>query len=258
LQFNAGARTTSRFASLAAAVLVVGAAAAGATGCGGHRPRPAALRVERADLVQLAHTLQRLQRPTATEVVAARAAWSSIAGGLPDGVAPALRVKVTAAERRAATLALPAEVTTEGSITGPAAELAGMLKAYVRLTQRGWQYLAAALAAGSGTSSAHSAAHARQSAPGVTGAVAPAPGGRGSSATARFLHANAPLYVYCVYDGHYDLSLIGKVVQSAYFKLGGPPAFGASLTQSQVEALARAYSIPATRLEPHPAPSVAV
>ena len=66
------------------------------------------------------------------------------------------------------------------------------------------------------------------------------------------------LYIYCVYDGHYDLSLIGKAVQSAYRKLGGAPAFGASLTQSQVEALARAYSIPAVRLEPHPAPGVVV
>ncbi len=208
--------------------------------------------------MQLAHTLQRLQSPTAAEVAAARAAWPSVAGGLPNGVVPALRVKVAAAERRAATLVLPAEVTTEGSVTGPAAELAGMLKSYVRLTQRGWQYLAAALAAGSGTSSTHSAAHARRSAPGATRGVAPAPGGGESSATARFLHANAPLYIYCVYDGHYDLSLIGKVVQSAYLKLGGAPAFGASLTQSQVEVLARAYSIPATRLEPHPAPGVVV
>ena len=173
--------------------------------------------------MQLAHTLQRLQSPTAAEVAAAGAAWPSLAGGLPSEPTPSLRVKVAAAERRAAALALPAEVTTEGSVTGPAVELAGMLKSYVRLTQRGWQYLAAALGGGS-----------------------------------RFLRANAALYIYCVYDGHYDLSLIGKVVQSAYRKLGGAPAFGASLTQSQVEALAHAYSIPAVRLEPHPAPTLVV
>ncbi len=214
--------------------------------------------MERADLVQLAHTLQQLQTPTAGEVAAARAAWPSFVGGLPGSVAPALRVKVAAAERHAATLTLPAEVTTEGSVTGPAVGLAGMLKSYVRLTQRGWQYLAAALAAGSATTSASSASHSHQSAPSATRSPAPAPGGGESAATVRFLRANAPLYIYCVYDGHYHLSLIGKTLQSAYLKLGGAPAFGASLTQSQVEALAQAYSIPATRLEPHPAPGVVV
>jgi hypothetical protein len=39
---------------------------------------------------------------------------------------------------------------------------------------------------------------------------------------------------------------------SGYEKLGGPQAFGAALTQAQVNALAGAYSIPAARLEPHP------
>ncbi len=187
--------------------------------------------MERADLVQLVHTLQQLQTCTAAEVAAARAAWPPLAGGLPNSVAPALRTEVATAERRAAALTLPAEVTTEGGLTGPAAELAGMLKSYVRLTQRGWQYLTGALAAGRNGKRA---------------------------ASARFLHANAPLYIYSVYDGHYHLSLIGKTLQSAYLELGGAPEFGASLTQSQVGALASAYSIPATRLTPHPAPGVVV
>ncbi len=176
--------------------------------------------------MQLAHTLRQLQTPAAGEVAAARAAWPSLAGGLPRAVAPALRMEVATAAHRAAALALPADITTEGSITGPAVGLAGMLKSYVRLTQRGWQYLAAA--------------------------------GTASKAAARFLHANAPLYIYCVYDGHYHLSLVGKALQSAYRKLGGAPAFGASLTESRVEALARFYSIPSVRLEPHPAPGVVV
>ena len=252
-------------------------------GCGGAHPRPAALRVERVDFVALAHTLQRLQSPTTAEVAAARVAWPSLAGGLPRAVAPALHAEAATAERSAAALTLPAEVTTEGSVTGPAAELAGMLKSYVRLTQRGWQYLATALGAGSGIAVSHAKAPVHQAAR-VGGSAAPAPGGGGgaavapgvggaaaargaapaargagvSTAAARFLRANAALYIYCVYDGHWDLSLIGKVVQSAYGDLGGPSAFGASLTPSQVEALARAYSIPAARLEPHPAPSVVV
>lgn len=238
-------------------------------GCGGAHPRPAALRVERADLVQLAHTLLRLRRPTTAEVAAARVPWPTLAGGLPRAAAPPLRVEVATAERHAAALTLPAEVTTEGSLTGPAAELAGMLKSYVRLTQRGWRYLATALDAGSATSSTRAAAtQLRRSARGAAGGAVPAPasgsggtdaGSNGvSTAAARFLRANAALYIYCVYDGHYHLSLIGKVLQSAYRELGGPSAFGVSLTPSQVEALARAYSIPGARLEPHPAPSLVV
>jgi hypothetical protein len=233
-------------ARFAAAALAVGVAVAGATGCGGRHPRPAALRVERADLVLLAHTLQQLHAPTTGEVVAARAAWPPLASGLPREVAPALRTAVAAAERRASALTLPAEITTEGSITGPAAQLAGMLKSYIRLSQRGWQYLATALARQAATTLAQPAAHARRS----------ASGDDGSAAITQFLRANAPLYIYCVYDSHYTLSLIGKVLRSAYRKLGGAPAFGGSLTQSQVEALAHAYSIPAARLEPHPASSV--
>ena len=98
-----------------------------------------------------------------------------------------------------------------------------------RLTQRGWQYIAAALAASV------------------------------RAASARFLRANAGLYIYCIYDGHYDLSLIGKALQSAYLNAGWcPPRSATSLTQSQVEALARAYSIPSRRLTPHPPPSLPV
>ncbi len=224
-------------------------------GCAGHSSRPAALRVERADLVQLAHTLHQLHAPVAAEVAAARGPWPSLAGGLPRAVAPALRLEVAAVERHAAALTLPAEVTTEGSVTGPTAELAGMLKAYVRLTQRGWQYLAVALGAGPGSTATAGSASTTTRAKARAQAVRRA---GGSAAAARFLRANAALYIYCVYDGHYDLSLIGKAMQSAYRKLGGPSAFGALLTQSQVEALALAYSIPAVRLEPHPAPGVVV
>ena len=76
----------------------------------------------------------------------------------------------------------------------------GLLKAYAVLTQRGWRFLAAALT---------NQTTAR---------------GRTTTAAAQFLRANAGLYIYCVYDGHYDLSLVGKALQDAYRKLGeGPP-----------------------------------
>ncbi|HXA55727.1 MAG TPA: hypothetical protein VNV37_12715 [Solirubrobacteraceae bacterium] len=254
---------------LLAAALALGALATGASGCGGHRPRPAALRLERADLVLLAHSLQRLRPAVAGEVAAARTVWLSLAGGLPPaasspaaahslaggsspgasaaragGAAPPAKAArgTLLAARRAAALTLPSAVIDEGAVTGPAATLAGMLQSYARLSQRGWRYLAAAL-------TAPSPPRARGRAGGRAGRRRVDP---------HFLRANAPLYVYCVYDGHYDLSLIGKTLLSAYRALGGAAAFGGTLTPGEVNTLAGAYSIPAARLQPHPGPGVVV
>jgi hypothetical protein len=164
--------------------------------------------------------------------------WPALAGGLPRSPSPALLPLLSLAERRAAEITLPAVVTTEGALTGPAAGVAGLLKAYTRLTQRGWQFTAAALV----TESA--------------GSTLPGGGGATTPAAARFLRSNSVLYIYCIYDGHYDLSLIGKALPSAYHALGGEPAFGGSLTQAQVDGLARAYSH--TRLTPHPSRGLVV
>lgn len=182
-------------------------------------------------MVLFAHILQRLQTQTNAEVTAAHAVWPALAGGLPRGLTPALRAKVSTAARSASALTLPAIVTVEDGLTGPAARLGGMLKAYVRLTQSGWRYTAAALAAESKSP---------------------------TLPTTRFLRGNSGLYIYSIYDGHYDLSLIGKALQSAYRMLGGAPVFGESLTQTQVEALASAYSIAAARLQPHPPTGLAI
>ncbi len=175
----------------------------------------------------VAHTLGQLEASTHSEVAAARTAWPALAHGLPRNPSPATRLATAAAAHRVGVIALPGYVTSEaGGLTGPATALGGLLKAYAVLTQRGWRFVAATLAA--------------------------------EPAAAQFLRANAGLYIYCVYDGHYDLSLVGKALQDAYRKLGGPPAFGGSLTQRQVETLARTYSIPATRLAPHPPTGLAV
>jgi hypothetical protein len=221
-------RAAAGLARIAGAALLAGAAAAGVAGCGGSLPRPAALRLERADVVLLAHALQHFEGPAREEVAAARAVWPALVGGLPARVTPALQRGITASANRAGALALPQFVADEGALTGPAAKVGGMLKGYIILSQRGWQHLAAAAPAAAAT------------------------------AGGTFLRANAGLYIYSVYDGHYDLSLIGKALQGAYHALGGAPAFGTALTQGQVEALARAYSIPATRLAPHPPPGVTV
>jgi hypothetical protein len=246
--------TKQRLARLAAAALTAGAAAAGAVGCGGHQPRPAALRLERADLVLVAHTLGQLEASTHSEVAAARAAWPALAHGLPRNPSPATRLAAGAAAHRAGAISLPGYVTSEaGGLTGPATALGGLLEAYAVLTQRGWRFVAAALAAGNGGGKTGAGA------PGVRRSGQSAGGDGGTTtAAAQFLRANAGLYIYCIYDGHYDLSLVGKALQDAYGKLGGPPAFGGSLTQRQVEALASAYSIPATRLAPHPPTGLAV
>jgi hypothetical protein len=250
------------------AALTAGAATVGAVGCGGHQPRPAVLRLERVDLVLVAHTLGQLEVATHSEVAVARTAWPELAHGLPRNPSPATQLATATAAHRAAAISLPGYVTTEaGGLTGPATALAGLLKAYAVLTQRGWRFLAAALAAG------RSGGKIGAGAPGAGGSGgkirAGAPGAEGSgqsagqnggttTAAAQFLRANAGLYIYCVYDGHYDLSLVGKALQDAYRKLGGPSAFGKALTQRQVEALAHAYSIPATRLAPHPPTGLAV
>lgn len=87
--------------------------------------------------------------------------------------------------------------------------------------------------------------------------IAAAPRARGgpggTAAQGAFERTNSPLYIDAIYDAHFDLSLLGKSVATGYNQLGGPEAFGAALTQAQVNALAAAYSIPRVRLEPHPA-----
>jgi hypothetical protein len=187
--------------------------------------------------VLVAHTLVGAQAAAHAEVAAAGVVWPALVHGMPAGLSGPQRLALAAAQRSAAALALPWYVTTEegGGLTGPAATVGGLLKAYASLTPHGWRFIAAALAA----------------------QAAAASGGEGPSsgrtaATARFEHANAGLYIYCVYDGHYDLSLVGKTFSEGYRKLGGPAAFGSALTAGQVAALARAYSIPAVRLQPHP------
>jgi hypothetical protein len=221
-------------------------------GCGARAPRPAALRVERTDLVLLGRTLQGLEGKIHAEVAAARSVWPTLAHGLPATMTPATRRGIAAAAARAGALVLPTFVTIEAGLTGPAAGIGGLLKHYAILTRRGWRFIAAATA-GVGT--------------GPTGGLGPtgASGSRHTSSTgtsaadgAGFLRANAGLYIYCVYDGHYDLSLVGKAIVAAYEKLGGSAAFGAELTAAHVAALTRAYSIPAVRLAPHPAPGVQV
>lgn len=120
---------------------------------------------------------------------------------------------------------LPAMLTTNSeALTGPAASVAGIYQYFSGLVDHGWSHVNVA-----------------------AGSLGSAP-----PAERAFLRENVGTYVIAVYDGHFDLSLIGKTVASAYQRLGGPDAFSRSLTKTEVEDLARAYSPEAVRLRPHP------
>jgi hypothetical protein len=144
-----------------------------------------------------------------------------------------LQSRVKAASDVAGALPAPRFMTQQATLTGPASGIAGLYEDYDRLAERGWRLTETTV---SGIRS-------------------------GPVSVARFVRVNSPLYIDSIYDGHFDLSLIGKKLLEGYEKIqnlskekkfAGIGGFGASLTQREVQALAAAYSIPAVRLEPHP------
>ena len=218
---------------LAALLLALGGIAAGAAGllagCGGSGSTitPAAERFQREDLVAAAHGLRRAEPSAAREMAAARIAWPLVAGGLPAAgpVPPATRTALSVASAAAGAIVLPplmGEVRAR-SLTGPAAGITGLYRTFYVLTERGWTLVAAAAGEIDG----------------------------GSAVAAGFARKNVALYIDSVYDGHFDAALLGKSLLAGYEKLGGPSAFGDSLTQTEVDALAGAYSPATERLHPH-------
>jgi hypothetical protein len=208
----------------AAPALLIGVAIACAAGCGGQAPSPTALRLEREDLVTLVHALQSAERSVRVEVLASKAAWPLVVNGLPARIALARR-PVRVAALAAGAVAVPAVLQEDeaGALTGPAATIGGLFHGFVELAKHGWQLI-----------------------DGAIGQVESGP-----PAAARFARANVALYIESVYDGHFNLAQIGKHLLSSFDKLGGPGAFGASLTHAEVDALAGAYSEAGDRLHPH-------
>jgi hypothetical protein len=207
---------------LAAPALVLGGGCAGSS----THATPAALALEREDLVATSHALRELQAPVARSVAATKAAWPLIANGLPADVAVVSRsAAVARAVSTSAQLRLPALFgeTRARALTGPSSQIAGLVRSYALLSARGWKLLVA-----------------------LIGQVQ-----SGTPTAARFARANAPLYIESVYDAHFTLAQIGKKLLAGYDKLGGPSAFGAALTKAEVDALARAYSEASDRLHPH-------
>jgi hypothetical protein len=222
---------------VAIAILTLAALAALA-GCGSGRSsvsrREYAL--ERAQFEQVADELREVQGAVHREVATSRAAWPLIYNGLPKRMSARLQSKVKTASEVAGALPAPRFMTQQATLTGPASGIAGLYEDYDRLAERGWRLTETT----------------------VSGIVS------GPVSVARFVRTNSPLYIDSIYDGHFDLSLIGKKLLEGYEKIrdlseekkfAGIGGFGASLTQREVQALAVAYSIPVVRLEPHPGPA---
>jgi len=200
-----------------------------ATGCGASNTAttPAALKLQREDLVSVSRALEGVRAPVAREVAATKAAWPLIANGLPASIALVSRSpRARDAASSAAQLPLPPPFGEAQArrLTGPAAPIAGVFRSYALLSSRGWKMLDAAFAQ-----------------------IETAP-----PASARFARSNAPLYIESVYDGHFALAQIGKKLLAGYEKLGGPGAFGAALPRATISALAQRYSEDSDRLHPHP------
>jgi len=208
------------------ALLALSALSLAAAGCGGREPpSPAGLRLEREDLVVVCHALQRVEGAVATEVARTKAAWPLVADGLPSNATAIARPQILAATEAAATLEVPAifEEAQASVLTGPAAQVAGLFRSYTGLATHGWQLIGAAI---------DQIEH-------------------GPSVARKFARANVNLYIEGVYDAHFSLAQIGKKLLAGYQKLGGASAFGASLTQAEVDALAQTYSEASDRLHPH-------
>jgi hypothetical protein len=209
-----------------AALLLLSCATIAVAGCsGGEGASPTELRLEREDLVTVAHALQRAQATVSREVAATKAAWPLVAHGLPANTAAVPRSLILAAASSAARLVVPGPLQEEQStsLTGPGAQLSGFFMSYSRLASHGWEMIDSAIEAIE----------------------------HGSPAAARFARANIALYIESVYDAHFTLAQIGKQLKSGYRNLGDGKAFGVALAANEVDALAASYSEPAARLHPH-------
>jgi len=223
-----GARSAGRPKTTvrAAALLALSAVALLSAGCSGARHvAPGELGLERADFVAVSRALSALEPAVRSEVAASKAAWPSLLDGLPRDVRALPQATIRLAAQRAGAIGQPGVFGEReaAELTGPGSPLAGEFRTYSILCARGWQLISAAIAQIE----------------------------RGPPAAASFARANVGLYIESVYDAHFGLAQIGKQLLADYKKLGGPAAFGTSLTRTQVGTLARAYAEANNRLKPH-------
>jgi hypothetical protein len=183
------------------------------------------MQLERADFVAVARALAQAQPSVTGEVAATKAAWHLIVGGLPADTSAIPRKAIRHADERAAAVGVPAIFGEHraAALTGPGSGIAGLFRWASTLAARGWRQIDAAI---------EQTQH-------------------GSPNGARFARANVDLYIECVYDANFGLAQIGKKLLSGYEKVGGPGAFGSSLTQAEVAGLADTFSEAEDRLHPH-------
>ncbi len=209
-------------------LLLMGSVPIATMGCSGasRTSTAAELRLQREDLVAVSRDLETLERPVADAVSAGHVAWPLVANGLPAHTPSAAAPSIAAASAAATKIKEPEllEESAAASLTGPAAQLAGLFRTFDGLATHGWSQIGAAI---------EEIEH-------------------GSPAGARFARDNVALYIDSVYDGQFTLAQIGKEALAGYRKLGGPAAFGSTLSEAEVDSLAHTYSEPADRLDPHP------
>jgi hypothetical protein len=221
---------------LAALLLTLSGAAGTAgllAGCGSKSASnatttPSAERLQRDDLVAVAHGLLQAEASARREIASARIAWPLVAHGLPPKIPPATLTALSTASRSARAIVVPPLLIKplSRSLTGPAAGIAGLFQSFTGLSERGWTLT---------TASSQEIS-------------------RGSPAVSRFARENVALYISSVYDGHFVGGLIGKSLLKAYTSLAGAGAtsvFGQTLTLAEVSALARFYSPASLQLHPH-------
>ena len=216
------------------------------------------MRLEREDLVATVHALSSVEGPVDRELAAAKRAWPLVVNGLPAGSVQSVRAPVRAAAVSAALIRKPG-LFEEHFLTGAAAQLAGLFTSFDGLSTRGWGLIGAAIdqieaASPAGVYSSGASASpssARGANANETSASARARQTAVRIAAARFARANVDLYIESVYDGHFELAQIADKLHKGYENLGGPAAFGESLTPAEVNALAAAYSEASARLRPH-------
>jgi hypothetical protein len=195
-------------------------------GCGaGHPASSASVRLQREDLVAVGRALAGTETAVAKEVAVTKAAWPLVANGLPSDPSVLARPPIQAAGDTAGKIPVPTLFgeAQAASITGPGSSIAGLFRSYSGLATRGWEHIDADI---------DEIEH-------------------GTPVAVRFARANVALYIESVYDAHFSLAQIGKQFTAAYEKLGGPDAFGSTLTQAEVDHLAAAFSEEADRLHPH-------
>jgi hypothetical protein len=217
-----GGRPRALIAAAGVAALAAIAVVLGLSLSQGESHTPAELKVQRSQLAFVGRQLFALQQPLRREVTAAATVWPSLAAGLPASASGGLAAQVSAVDGAAQALPAPAFLGARHELIGPAQRVANLFYSFELLSQRGWAHVDQAVVA------------MRDRPPAV----------------AHFERINASLYIDSVYDGNFDVALIGERVLSSYERLGGAHAFGSALTPVEVQSIAAAYA-PSDRLTPH-------